>query len=140
MNEIWCFTQRTFVTLKNVQKIVLICNFQEMQHLKNILILLDRYFNRHPCLHKPIFALWTLLWLLQWWTWNCDRCMECHLRNFARPTNWVFNFQGTLLFLIAISPNNCNAILCKQIFLSFVIMGFTNFVKRTYLILPLTRL
>jgi hypothetical protein len=28
--------------------------------------------------------------------------MECHLRNFARPTNGVFGFQGTLVLLIVI--------------------------------------
>jgi hypothetical protein len=104
-----------------------------MQHLRIILILFDRYFNRQPCFHKPIFALWILLWLLQWWTWSCDKYMECHLRNFARPTNKVFSFQGTLVLLIVIFSNNCNAIICKQISLSFVIMGFTNFVKRTCL-------
>jgi hypothetical protein len=46
MNKIWCLTQKTFVTLKNAQKIVPICNFQEMKRLRNILILLDRYSNR----------------------------------------------------------------------------------------------
>jgi hypothetical protein len=104
-----------------------------MEHFRIILILLDRYFNRQPCFDKPIFAVWTLLWLLQSWTWSCDRYIECHLTNFARPTNWVFGFQGTLVFLIVIFSNNCYAIICKQFFLSFVIMGFTNFVKRTYL-------